>query len=240
MEVIPAIDLRGGQGVRLEQGDFGRETLYEPDPAAAASRFARAGASRLHVVDLDGARLGEPCNLPAVLEILAAARGVQVQVGGGIRSLGSVERLLEMGVRRVILGTAALADPELVRQASERFPECVILGLDARDGRVAIEGWQRTRGTPAEVLARFEGLPLAAVLHTDVSRDGTLSGPNVASTAALARATRHPVLASGGVSSLGDIEALARERVIAGVVVGRALYSGALELGDALRAVGAC
>jgi len=241
VEVIPAIDLRGGQLVRLAQGDYARETVYERDPARAASRFAAASAPRLHVVDLDAARDGGRANDPAIRAILAEVRGVPVQVGGGVRSLARVEELLALGAERVVMGTAALEDPALLRGAATRHPGRVILGLDARDGRVALRGWLETSGRSVEdVLAEFADLPLAAILHTDIARDGMLVGPSLAASVALARRTRIPVLASGGVGSIEDLVALARTRALGGAIVGRALYEGKIELEAALAAVAAC
>ncbi len=241
MEVIPALDLRGGQLVRLEQGDYARETVYEPDPAAAAERFRRAGASRLHVVDLDGAREGLTRNEDVLRRILDAAGDLPIQLGGGIRDLGRVEALLGLGLDRVILGTAALEDPELLVAAAERFPRRVMLGLDARDGRVATHGWTETsRVTASELLKRFEGAPLGGIVYTDIGRDGMLTGPNVAATVRLAAQTALPVIASGGVSCVADLVELARSRVIAGVIVGRSLYTGDVDLERALEEVAAC
>ncbi|MBW2413573.1 MAG: 1-(5-phosphoribosyl)-5-[(5-phosphoribosylamino)methylideneamino]imidazole-4-carboxamide isomerase [Deltaproteobacteria bacterium] len=241
MEVIPALDLRGGQVVRLTQGDYARETVYESDPARAAGRFLEGGAARLHVVDLEGARDGVTQAGDAIRSIVDAAGPVPVQLGGGIRSLERVEALLELGIDRVILGTAALADPDLLAAASERFPGRVVLGLDARDGRVATHGWTEiAEVTVLDVLAQFEGLPLGGIVYTDISRDGMLEGPNVEATQALASKTRLPVIASGGVSSVEDLVALARTRVISGTIVGRALYTGDVDLETALREVAAC
>jgi phosphoribosylformimino-5-aminoimidazole carboxamide ribotide isomerase len=241
VELIPAIDLRGGQLVRLAQGDYARETVYSRDPARAAARFAAAGAPRLHVVDLDAARDGGNANDAAIRAILAEARGVPVQVGGGVRSLARVDELLALGAARVVMGTAALEDPALLRSAAERHPQRVILGLDARDGRVAVRGWVETSGRHVEeVLDEFADLPLAAVLHTDIARDGMLIGPSLEATVALARRTRIPVIASGGVGSLDDLLALARTRAIGGAIVGRALYEGRIELEAALAAIAAC
>ncbi len=241
MEVIPALDLRGGQLVRLEQGDYARETVYEPDPAAAAERFRRAGASRLHVVDLDGAREGLTRNEDALRRILDAAADLPVQLGGGIRDLARIEALLDLGLDRVILGTAALENPDLLVAAAERFPRRVMLGLDARDGRVSTHGWtETTQVTAEELLGRFEGLDLGGIIYTDIGRDGMLTGPNVAATVRLAAQTPLPVIASGGVSCVADLLELARSRVIAGVIVGRSLYTGDIDLERALEEVATC
>ncbi len=241
MEVIPAIDLRAGQLVRLEQGDYGRETIYDADPVAVAVRLCAQGATRLHVVDLDAARDGESSNTPLIRRILSEAGRVPVQVGGGIRTLERVDALLGMGADRVIMGTAALEQPSLLATISERHPQRVILGLDARGGRVAVRGWLETSDlTSEEVLKRFEDLPLAGVLHTDIERDGMMGGPNLAATVELARSTSHPFIAAGGVSSIDDLVRLAGAGVIAAAVIGKALYSGAVRLEDALRELAAC
>jgi phosphoribosylformimino-5-aminoimidazole carboxamide ribotide isomerase len=238
VEVIPAIDLRGGKLVRLEQGDYARETVYDAEPERAAGRFVGQGARRIHVVDLDGARAGETRNEPAIRAIIDAAASVPIQLGGGVRSIERIEQLLELGVDRVILGTLALEQPELLEEAAERFPGRVILGLDARDGLVATRGWLETGELSAEeLLDRFAGVPLGGVVYTDIRRDGTLSGPNVEATVRLARATRLPVIASGGISSEQDLVELAETGVIAGSIVGRSLYTGAVDLAAALRAV---
>lgn len=241
MELIPSIDLRGGRVVRLEQGDYARETVYGDDPAAIARAFAAAGAKRIHVVDLDGARDGRAGNEKAVREILASCPGVAVQVGGGMRSEERVVETLASGAARVVIGTAALEQPDLLRALASRFPDRVILGLDAREGRVAVRGWRElSTVSTEEVLARFSDLPLAAVLHTDIGRDGLLGGPNVEATEALARCSPFPVLASGGVGSLDDLERLARTRVIAGAIVGKAIYSGAIRVDEAIARLAAC
>jgi phosphoribosylformimino-5-aminoimidazole carboxamide ribotide isomerase len=241
VEVIPAIDLRGGRLVRLEQGDYGRETVYADDAARVVRGFVEQGARRIHVVDLDAARDGGAANDRVVREILRAAESARVQVGGGVRSVERAAELLGLGAARVIMGTAALERPEVVRAAAERFPDRVVLGLDARNGRVAVRGWLEDSDLTCEdVLARFGDLPLAAVLHTDIHRDGTLGGPNLGATVALARSSRLPVIASGGVGALDDLLALARTRVIAGAVVGKALYAGRLDLAEALREVARC
>ncbi len=241
MEVIPSLDLRDGRVVRLEQGDYERETVYDSDPAAVVRRFASSGATRLHVVDLEAARDGSPANEPALRAILDEAGELPVQVGGGVRSLERADALLSLGVDRVIMGTAALEDPDLLCRVAKRHPGRVILGLDARDGRVAVRGWREVSDlSTREVLDRFSELPLAGVLHTDIARDGLLGGPNLEATAGLAQATRLPVIASGGVGSVEDLVALARTRVIAAAIVGRALYTGHVDLERALREVAAC
>lgn len=239
--MIPAIDLRAGQLVRLEQGDYARETVYDRNPGERARRFAALGASRIHVVDLDGARDGEAANERSIRDILAAVGGVPIQLGGGIRTLERVETVLSWGVDRVILGTLLLEDPELVREIALRNPNKVVLGLDARDGRLAVRGWRETAELQVEsLLEHFAELPLAAVLYTDVSRDGLLEGPNVQAAIALAEKTPHPVIASGGVGSVDHLLELARSGVLAGAVVGRALYTGAVDLGAALERLASC
>ena len=241
MELIPAIDLRDGKVVRLEQGDFDRETVYDADPAGVAARLIEEGGGRLHVVDLDAAREGSPRNRPSIEAILKVAGDVPVQVGGGVRSVAAIEELLGLGADRVVVGTAALEDPAMLEEGAELFPRRVILGLDARDGRVATRGWLETSTlTVLEVIRRFESLPLGGVLHTDIHRDGTLAGPNVEATAELARSTTHPVIASGGIGSVADLVALARTRVISASVIGKALYTGRVILNDALRRVREC
>ena len=233
-ELIPAIDLLGGKCVRLTQGDYAAATEYDADPAAVAARFAAHGIRRLHVVDLDGAKRGEPINTSAVQAVLAAAKRVPVELGGGIRTLSGVETWLGLGVERAILGTAALRDPQLVREAAKRFPGRIAVGIDARGGRVAVQGWLETSETDALTLARrFEDAGVAALVYTDIARDGTGAGVNLAETVALARAVAIPVIASGGVGSLADVRA-ARASGVAGLIVGRALYTGALDLAAAL------
>lgn len=241
MELIPSIDLRGGRVVRLEQGDYARETRYDFDPVEVARGFEAAGARRVHVVDLDGARDGRAGNDAEIRKILAACPKLAVQVGGGMRTRERVQEVLAAGAARVVIGTAALEQPELLTELATLFPGRMILGLDARDGRVAVRGWRETRAeTVEQVLERFAKLPLAAVLHTDIGRDGLLAGPNVEATAALARRSPFPVLASGGVGSIEDLERLARARVIAGAIVGKAIYSGAIRVEDAIARLRAC
>lgn len=241
MEVVPSIDLRGGLGVRLEQGDYARETVYATEPAVTAAGFVARGARRIHVVDLDAARTGDSNNRPVLEAILRATGGTPIQFGGGVRTLGTVEELFGIGVDRVVLGTAALETPELVARAAARFPGRVVVGIDARDGKVAVRGWLSTGAVGVdEIVARFASLPLAGFLHTDIGRDGLLAGANVEETARIARTTRIPVFASGGVGSVADLVALARTRVIGAAIVGRALYTGAVALEEALREVAAC
>ena len=236
LTIFPAIDLKAGQVVRLAEGDMGRATIYGDDPAAQARSFAGAGADWLHVVDLDGAFAGESVNGAAMEAIIAAFPG-KVQVGGGIRGRAQVDRWLALGVERVIIGTAALKDPDFVRAAARDLPGRIVVGVDARDGMVATEGWAEVSDVRVEELAqRFADAGVAALLFTDVGRDGLLKGCNVAATVTLARATHIPVIASGGVADIGDIHAL-RPHVadgIVGVITGRALYDGRLDLAEAI------
>ncbi len=239
MILYPAIDLKEGRCVRLLRGAMDQATVYNDDPAAQAASFAAAGFSWLHLVDLDGAIHGRAVNGAAVTAILAAV-DLPVQLGGGIRDMAAVERWLAAGVRRVILGTVALRDPDFVRAAGRRFPGRIVVGIDARGGRVAVEGWVETAETTAVDLARrFEDAGVAAIIYTDIDRDGTLAGANVAATAELARAVAIPVIASGGVAGIADIHAVRAAGVIAGVVVGRALYDGRLAPAEALAALAA-
>jgi len=235
--VLPAIDLQAGAVVRLRQGDMRQATVYGTDPAARAAAFAAAGAQWLHVVDLDGALAGRSCNGAAVRAILAAAPGLSVQLGGGIRSLAAIESWLGLGVRRVVLGSAALRDPALVREAAGLFPGRIVVAVDSVGGRVAAGGWAEVSDIPAAELGRrFADAGVSALLFTDVARDGLMAGINAAATAALAEETGLPVLASGGLRSLGEIAALRDLPGVAGVIVGRALYEGAFRLEDALAA----
>jgi phosphoribosylformimino-5-aminoimidazole carboxamide ribotide isomerase len=237
MLIIPAIDLKGGKCVRLLRGDLQAETVYGDDPVAMGWRWVDAGARYLHVVDLDGAVSGAPMNGPAIAA-LCAALPIPIEVGGGIRTVERGGAILAMGADRVIFGTAALAQPEVVADASRRFPGRVAVGLDARDGRVATQGWLETSDVTAlECAQRLDALGLACIIYTDIQRDGTQLGVNVDATRALAEAIDTPVIASGGVGSLADIAALlpCEAAGVTGVIVGRALYSGAVQLGDALR-----
>ena len=236
--LYPAIDLKAGRVVRLAEGDMDRATVYSDDPEAQALAFAAAGATALHVVDLDGAFAGNSVNGAAVAKIVAAFPG-RVQLGGGIRSRAALDAWIERGADRIVLGTAALADPRLVVAAAAAHPGRIVVAVDARGGMVTTRGWAETSTLPvAELAKRFEGAGVAALLFTDVGRDGMLKGVNIEATLALARAVRIPVLASGGVAGLDDIVALRAhaEAGVAGVIVGRALYDGRLDLAEALRA----
>ncbi|MEO1001443.1 MAG: 1-(5-phosphoribosyl)-5-[(5-phosphoribosylamino)methylideneamino]imidazole-4-carboxamide isomerase [Pseudomonadota bacterium] len=235
MQLYPAIDLKDGACVRLLRGEMAEATVFNDDPGAQAAAFAAAGCRWLHVVDLNGAFAGKTVNGAAVAAILGAV-AVPVQLGGGIRDRAGIERWLEAGVARVILGTAALRDPALVRAAAAAHPGRVAVGIDARGGRVAVEGWAETSDVTALDLARrFEDAGVAALIYTDIARDGAMEGPNVAETAALAEAVAIPVIASGGVSSLADLAALkAAAPGLDGVISGRALYDGRLDLAEAV------
>jgi phosphoribosylformimino-5-aminoimidazole carboxamide ribotide isomerase len=240
LTLYPAIDLKAGQVVRLLRGEMDRATVYSADPGAQARAFAGAGFGWVHVVDLDGAFAGRPANAEAVRAILAAVPGVPVQLGGGIRTMAVAEAWLAEGVARIILGSAAVKDPAFARAACRAFPGRVALGIDARDGMVATEGWADVSDVRAVDLARrFEDAGAAAIITTDIARDGMLSGVNVAATAAMARAVAVPVIASGGVASAADLVALrAAKAGIAGAILGRALYEGRLTPAEALAAAG--
>jgi len=231
MILFPAIDLKDGQCVRLRRGEMDQATVYGDDPAAQARAFADDGFEYLHIVDLNGAFSGKPVNASAVEGILAAV-DIPVQLGGGIRDLAGIEAWLSRGVRRVILGTVAVRDPELVEQACRQFPGRIAVGIDARDGKVAIEGWAETSELSAVDLARrFEDSGVAAIIHTDIARDGMLEGLNLAATRGLAEAVDIPVIASGGLAGMDDIERLLRPENarLAGAIAGRALYDGRLD-----------
>lgn len=235
MILYPAIDLKDGAAVRLVRGEMAQATVFNTDPAAQARLFAAAGAEWLHLVDLNGAFAGRPVNGAAVEAILAASPGLPVQLGGGIRDLATIENWLARGIARVILGTVAVENPDLLREAARAFPARIAVGIDAREGRVATRGWARETGVDATELARsLEDAGVAAIIYTDILRDGAMKGPNVAATAALAGAVTIPVIASGGVASLDDLAALADTGTIAGAISGRALYDGAIDLGAAL------
>ncbi len=234
MILYPAIDLKDGQCVRLLRGDMEAATVFGADPAAQARAFQDAGAEWLHLVDLNGAFAGRPVNAQAVEAILAAVT-IPAQLGGGIRDMATIEGWLDKGLSRVILGTVAVESPDLVRQAAAAFPGKIAVGIDARGGRVATRGWATETEVMATDLARqFQDAGVAAIIYTDIDRDGAMQGPNIAATEALARAVSIPVIASGGVSSLDDLRALKDTQVIAGAISGRALYDGAIDLGQAL------
>ena len=236
MILFPAIDLKNGQCVRLEQGDMARATVFNLDPAAQARSFADQGFEYLHVVDLDGAFAGKPMNAQAV-EAMLAAITMPVQLGGGIRDLNTVEGWLAKGVARVIIGTAAVRDPDLVKSAARKFPGRVAVGLDARDGKVAVEGWAETSQLSAlDIARRFEDAGVAAIIYTDIARDGLLKGLNLDATIALADAASIPVIASGGLAGIGDVRAMLqpRAKTLAGAIAGRALYDGRLDPAAAL------
>jgi phosphoribosylformimino-5-aminoimidazole carboxamide ribotide isomerase len=239
MILFPAIDLKEGLAVRLRQGDMARATIFHRDPAAQAQAFAQQGFEYLHVVDLDGAFAGKPVNAAAVERILEVV-GIPVQLGGGVRDMKTVEGWLAKGIDRVIIGTAAVRNPELVKEAAKAFPRRVAVGLDARDGRVAVEGWAETSElTALDIARRFEDAGVAAIVYTDVSRDGMLQGLNLDATVALASAISVPVIASGGLASIGDIRAMLepRARKLEGAIAGRALYDGRLDAAAALRLI---
>jgi phosphoribosylformimino-5-aminoimidazole carboxamide ribotide isomerase len=235
--LFPAIDLKDGVCVRLEQGDMARARVFNRDPAVQAQVFEAQGFEYLHVVDLDGAFAGKPMNAAAVDHILEAV-SMPVQLGGGIRGMATVEAWLGKGVTRVIIGTAAVRDPALVKEAAKRFPGRVAVGLDARDGKVAVQGWAETSELSAlDIARRFEDAGVAAIIYTDVARDGMLSGLNLDATIALAEAISIPVIASGGLASIDDVKALMTPRAwkLAGAIAGRALYDGRLNAGQALK-----
>jgi phosphoribosylformimino-5-aminoimidazole carboxamide ribotide isomerase len=237
--LFPAIDLKEGLAVRLEQGDMARATIFHRDPAAQARAFERQGFAYLHIVDLDGAFAGKPVNAAAVDRILETI-AIPVQLGGGIRNTATVEAWLEKGVTRVIIGTAAVRDPPFVKQAARDYPGKIAVGLDARDGKVAVEGWAETSElTALEIAKRFEDVGVAAIIYTDIARDGLLKGLNLDATIALADAISIPVVASGGLASIDDIKAMLEPRAakLAGAIAGRALYDGRLDAEEALQLI---
>jgi len=235
MQIWPAIDLLGGRCVRLEQGDYNRETVYDDDPVAVARKWVDLGADCLHLVDLDGAKDGRPVNRDVVAAI-ARAVDVPCELGGGVRDQATIEQLLDVGVSRVVIGTLALKNPDWFREMCTAYPDHLVLGLDARDGRVATDGWLETSDLMATDLAQqFDDAPLAAVVYTDIARDGMLSGPNLAAMRQMQVACQHEVVASGGVSSAEDIAQLAAIPM-AGCIVGKALYEDRLTLPEAIAA----
>lgn len=235
MQVWPAIDLRGGKCVRLRQGDYQQETVFNDDPPAVARQFVADGARHLHIVDLEGAREGLPVNLPSVQDILAAIH-IECELGGGIRDEQSIEELLGFGLSRLVIGTSALADPNWFRATCRNFPGRLVLGIDSRGGRVATDGWLNTSDVTAIDLARqFDSEPLAAIIYTDIATDGMMAGPNLKAMAEMQAAVDIPVIASGGVTTADDVAELAAAG-LAGCIIGRALYEGTLTLAEALRA----
>jgi phosphoribosylformimino-5-aminoimidazole carboxamide ribotide isomerase len=242
MIVIPAIDLKNGQCVRLEQGLMEKDTVYSDDPAAMARHWQDEGGELLHLVDLDGAFAGVPKNRAAIQAIVAAV-DIPTELGGGIRDLETIEAYLELGIERVILGTVAKENPALVAEACGRFPGRILVGIDARDGMVAVRGWAELTAKKAIDLAKeMEDLGVTAIIYTDIARDGMMQGPNLAATAALARAISIPVIASGGVSSLDDIRRLLKIETagLAGVITGKAIYNGSLNLREAVALTKKC
>ena len=240
MDILPAIDLLDGRCVRLHQGDYEQVTRFSDDPVAQALSWQQQGAGRLHLVDLDGARSGRPVN-DSTIKAIVDALSIPVQLGGGVRSAGRAEDLLACGLERVILGTVALEEPDLVLSLAERHPGRIVVGIDARDGRVATQGWLQGSSVKAtDLAARFEGSGVAALITTDISTDGTLAGPNISFLRAMAEASTIPVIASGGVGDLSDLLSLLSLEPLGveGVIVGRALYDGRIELAEALQAVG--
>ena len=233
MEVIPSIDLKGGRCVRLYQGDYAKETVFSEDPLGTAQRWESLGASRLHVVDLDGAASGEPRHLSVVARIAATLR-IPVQVGGGIRRMEMIEQYVKAGIKRVVLGTAAVENPELVREACREFGEAIALGVDARDGFVAVRGWQdKTSVSATDLIRQMEALGAGRFIYTDIARDGTLTEPNFQAISELMTKTRSPIIASGGVTSIDHLRRLSQLGV-EGAIIGRALYTGDIRLDKAL------
>ena len=238
MEVIPAIDLKEGRCVRLKQGRMEDETRYSSDPVAVAQKWEGLGASRLHVVDLDGAVGGKPAN-SAIIEAICTALDIPVQLGGGVRDIEAVGRTLELGVNRVILGTLAARQPDAALQAAKTYPGQVVIGIDARGGKVAVQGWTETSSLDYLDLARCFDIPqVGAIVFTDIARDGMQTGPNIESTGQLCRSIKAPVIASGGVHDMGDIKRLLELKPVglAGVITGRAIYEGTLDLAEAIKA----
>lgn len=233
MQIWPAIDLRGGKCVRLRQGDYEQETIFNDDPVAVALGFQAAGAKHLHIVDLDGAREGSPVNLPAVQDVVAAV-DMECELGGGVRDEQSIAELLEFGLSRLVVGTSAIKQPDWFRETCRAFPNKLVLGIDARDGWVATDGWLETSSTSAVELAQqFANEPLSAIVYTDIATDGMMAGPNTRAMAEMQSNVDLPVVASGGVTTLDDVKALA-EAGLAACIIGRALYEESFTLSDAL------
>jgi phosphoribosylformimino-5-aminoimidazole carboxamide ribotide isomerase len=238
LEIIPAVDVKGGRCVRLVQGQMDKETLYFDDPLEAAKLWVSQGARRIHVVDLDGAVAGSPRNLPAIRRIVQEVE-IPVQVGGGIRTEADIQHYLEIGVELVILGTLACQEPDLVERVAKAYPQRILLGLDAREGYVAIRGWKDvTRARVVDLIVGYSRIPLAGIIYTDIQRDGMLVGPNLPAIREVCKVSPFPVIASGGITTLQDITVLSRlvKSGLTGAIVGKALYSGRLSYGEALQA----
>lgn len=238
MILVPAIDILGGKVVRLKKGDYSQVTVYGDDPVAKAREFEEAGATRVHIVDLDGARDGAPVNMNVISRI-ACATDMEVEVGGGVRTMETLERYLDCGATRVVLGSSLVRDPDFVREAAFRYGSCIVAGVDARDGMVAVEGWREGTSTPAEELvAELEGLGVSELVYTDIARDGMQTGIDAEAYGRLARAAGFPITASGGVSSLDDVFALAKLPApgVEAAIAGRAIYEGAFTVEEGVRA----
>lgn len=237
MQVIPAIDLKDGRCVRLEQGQMSRVTVYSEFPEKMAERWHAAGAEKIHIVDLDGAVQGRPVNARAIEKIVKAG-SAPVQLGGGIRDLKTIEAYLNLGIQQVILGTVAYRDPDFVKTACDRFPHRIIIGIDAKNNQVAVEGWnEETDTSPVEMAKRFEETGIAAIIYTDILRDGMRTGPNIKQTGELAKALHVPVIASGGISGIEDVKKILtlQEFGVTGMITGRALYEDNLDLVEAIK-----
>lgn len=236
MKIIPAIDLKDGKCVRLREGKMDQEIIFSEDPVATASHWFSEGADLLHIVDLDGAVLGKPINNTIISRIASEFSSKQIQVGGGVRSFQIAEDYIKMGVQRVIMGTSAIESPEVLKEFSNSYPNQVVLGIDALNGKVKTEGWLKESGiTPKELIEVFEGLPIAAIIFTDISKDGMMSGPNFEATSSLAKVTEIPVIASGGVSTLSHIKKLSEDKLIYGAICGRALYEKVFTYAEAVK-----
>ena len=239
MLVIPAIDLKEGKCVRLREGKMDEETIFSDDPLSTAASWFSQGAELLHIVDLDGAVSGKPMNQEIIFDIASQFPEKRIQIGGGIRNFQSATKYLEQGIERVIMGTAAVEDPEMLREFCNSYPNRLVLGIDALHGQVKTQGWLKDSSiTPLELVKDFDGEPIAAVIFTDISKDGMMSGPNVNATLELAKQTDIPVIASGGVSSLEHLKQLSNENILFGAICGRALYESAFTYSEALEVVG--